>query len=85
MIKGVNKQIIEVNNTDSIYFERAVFYLRPGVRTLPSEVSNREIDRYLANCGLSTKRKRFSLKLGKILICLLLLTTTIFITFLMLN
>lgn len=85
MIKGVNKQIIEVNNTDSIYFERAVFYLRPGVRTLPSEVSSREIDRYLADCGFSVKRKRFSLKLGKILICLLLLTTIICVTFLMLN
>ena len=45
MIKGVNKQIIEVNDPDSIYFEKAVFYLRAGVRKLPAEVSSREIDR----------------------------------------
>ena len=31
MIKGVNKRIIEIKNTDSPYFERAVFYLRPHV------------------------------------------------------
>ncbi len=85
MIKGVNKQIIEVNNTDSIYFERAVFYLRPGVRTLPSEVSHREIDRYLSNCGLKIKRKRFSMKLGKILICTLLLAAIICVTILMIT
>ena len=45
MIKGVNKQIIEVNDPNSIYFEKAVFYLRAGVRKLPAEVSRREIDR----------------------------------------
>ena len=45
MIKGVNKQIIEVNDPDSIYFEKAVFYLRAGVRKLPAEISRREIER----------------------------------------
>ena len=45
MITGGNKQIIEVNDPDSIYFEKAVFYLRAGVRKLPAEVSSREIDR----------------------------------------
>lgn len=47
MIKGVSRQIIEVNNAESIYFDKAVFYLKPGVRILPDEVSSREIDRYL--------------------------------------
>ncbi len=27
MIKGVTKKIVEINNPDSIYFEKAVFYL----------------------------------------------------------
>lgn len=48
MVKGVNKQIIEVNNPESIYFERAVFYLKPGVRILPSELSEREINKLIS-------------------------------------
>lgn len=85
MIKGVNKQIIEVNNTDSIYFERAVFYLRPSVRTLPSEVSCREIDRVLADCGVRAGRKRTSIKIGKLIICSLLLATIICVAILMIK
>lgn len=29
MIKGVNKQILEVTNTESKYFERIIFFVRP--------------------------------------------------------
>ncbi|MFR0950551.1 MAG: hypothetical protein ACLSFT_08500 [Ruminococcus callidus] len=36
MVKGVQKKIIEVNRPDSLYFERAVFYLKPGVTSCPS-------------------------------------------------
>lgn len=31
MIKGVNRKVIEVRRPDSLYFERAVLYLRPEV------------------------------------------------------
>ncbi len=31
MLKGVNKTVIEVSQPDSLYFERAVLYLRPEV------------------------------------------------------
>ena len=48
MLKGVNRNIIEVKDPDSIYFERAVFYLRPGVKKLPAEVSRREINRCIS-------------------------------------
>ncbi len=47
MIKGVNKKIIEVK-TDSVYFEKAVFYLRPCVRKLPEEVSREETARFVS-------------------------------------
>lgn len=56
MVKGVNRQVIEINNTDSIYFEKAVFYLKPGVRTLPSEISEREINRIAAQFGMQKKK-----------------------------
>ena len=59
MIKGVNKKIIEVKNPDSIYFEKAVFYLRPHILELPEEVSRQEISCYIAQIGLDDyKRKR---------------------------
>ncbi len=51
MIKGVNKRIIEINNPDSIYFEKAVFYLKAGVRELPVPVAREEAERILSRCS----------------------------------
>ena len=31
MVKGVHKKVIEVHQPDSAYFEKAIFYLRPGI------------------------------------------------------
>lgn len=52
MIKGVNKRIIEINNPQSIYFEKAIFYLKPNVRELPAAVTEREIERFVSQIGL---------------------------------
>ncbi len=68
MVKGVNKKIIEVNNPDSIYFEKAVFYLRPNVYKLPEEISEREIERYISNLGLEVNCKKSKIKIGRIII-----------------
>ena len=37
MIKGVNKQFIEVNDTGSRYFERALLVIRPEFNSVPYE------------------------------------------------
>ncbi|MDE6679023.1 MAG: hypothetical protein K2K02_08280 [Ruminococcus sp.] len=64
MIKGVNRKIIEVNRTDSIYFEKAVFYLRPEVRELPMEVSRAEAEKYISQIIPELRRrKKFSVKM----------------------
>lgn len=52
MIKGVNKRIIEINNPESIYFEKAIFYLKPSVRELPAAVTEAEIKKYICRLGL---------------------------------
>lgn len=39
MVKGVHKKIIEVRHPGGDYFEKAVFYLRPGVTQLPPELT----------------------------------------------
>jgi hypothetical protein len=48
MLKGVSHRIIEVNHPDSLYFERAVFYLRPEADDLPVHAALCETERYLA-------------------------------------
>lgn len=68
MIKGVTKKIIEINNPNSIYFEKAVFYLRPEVRQLPEEISRREASEYISKLGLEYTMRRKRLRFGKILI-----------------
>lgn len=58
MIKGVNKKIIEINNPESIYFEKAVFYLRPEVMEIPQQVAEEEIERYISRLGISSHRRK---------------------------
>lgn len=58
MIKGVNKKIIEINNPESIYFEKAVFYLRPEVMELPQQIAEDEIERYISRLGILGQRKK---------------------------
>ena len=42
MLKGINKQILEVTNTESPYFERIVFFVRPDKNTV-SEAAQQSI------------------------------------------
>ncbi len=77
MIKGVNKRVIEINNPDSIYFEKAIFYLKPNVRELPAEVTNREVNRYVSQLGLEYCARKKSAIRGKIIIGLIFLLALI--------
>lgn len=70
MIKGVNRKIIEVNSTDSIYFEKAIFYLRPEVRELPAEVSRAEAEKYIRIIPEIQRKKKVS---GKIILFLMVI------------
>ena len=75
MIKGVNKAVIEISGRDSLYFEKAVFYLRPGVSVLPAEEVNRAAGEYMKNTVHSGRRMRRALMFGRILIYTALLLT----------
>ncbi len=39
MVKGVHKKIIEVKHPGGDYFEKAVFYLKPGINQLPPQIA----------------------------------------------
>lgn len=43
MVKGVNKTVIEVNNTGSKVFDRIVFYVNPACSNLSSKNLNRAV------------------------------------------
>ena len=43
MVKGVNKTVIEVNNTGSKVFDRIVFYVSPACSNLSAKNLNRAV------------------------------------------
>lgn len=47
MVKGVNRQIIEIRSTDSRYFERALLFVRAGQGVQPKEDLQLEAEKYL--------------------------------------
>lgn len=40
MVKGVHKKIIEVRSPGGDYFEKAIFYLKPGITQLPPDITD---------------------------------------------
>ena len=67
MIKGVNKNIIEIKNPDSLYFEKAVLYVRPNVTIFPETLRRKESERLLRSI-LPDPRIRKKRKLRKYII-----------------
>ncbi len=68
MVKGVNKTVIEVNNTGSKFFEKIVFYVTPQYGNLSTKQLLRETDSFTFNFaeradrGYKTLRKRMKRK-----------------------
>ena len=58
MIKGVNKKVIEINHPDSVYFERAVLYLRPDISEVPLQEAQAQTEYYLQNAPSGRRRPR---------------------------
>lgn len=47
MIKGVNRKVIEINDTQNIYFEKAVLFVRPEMLDVPQSHLIREASDYM--------------------------------------
>lgn len=47
MIKGVNRRIVEISNTDNVFFEKAVLYIRPEKISYPQTQIEMEAKYYL--------------------------------------
>lgn len=55
MIKGVCKQIVEINDTESDYFERALFFVNPGFSEIERTALEREARRILHRMSAPTR------------------------------
>ena len=79
MIKGVNRKIIEINNPDSPYFEKAVLYLKPNIAVLHEAVSKKEAQRLIRSLTfddtekLHKKRRHISLFIAMAVIAAVIL------------
>ncbi|MGN0614815.1 hypothetical protein [Ruminococcus flavefaciens] len=79
MVKGVNKNIIEINNPDSLYFEKAVLYVKPNVTVFPEVLKRKETERLLnrllpdTRTGKNRRIKKYIISSLVIALCLLIL------------
>ncbi|WP_028515640.1 hypothetical protein [Ruminococcus flavefaciens] len=79
MVKGVNKNIIEINNPDSLYFEKAVLYVKPNVTIFPEVLKRKETERLLnrllpdTRTGKNRRIRKYIISSLLIALCLLIL------------
>ena len=79
MVKGVNKNIIEINNPDSLYFEKAVLYVKPNVTVFPEVLKRKETERLLnrllpdTRTGKNRHIRKYIISSLVIALCLLIL------------
>ena len=82
MVKGVNKTIIEVNNTGSRFFEKIVFYVTPEYGNLNARQLKNAATNFLFNFEdkkpARNLRKRIKYKRLGLLLCLLSAVVVIF-------
>ncbi len=67
MVKGVNKTIIEVNNTGSKVFDRIVFYVNPTCSNMSAKNLNRAIKNFTFQLDEGIPRSKMSLRRKHIL------------------
>lgn len=89
MVKGVNKTVIEVNNTGSRYFEKIVFYVTPQYGNLSAKQLKRAASTFSFNFdnSMSPKPLRKKYRQKKIIAFTLFalgmaITTTLLLIFL---
>ena len=64
MIKGINKQILEVTNTDSPYFEKIIFFVRPESMRLDEKLLKGAAEKISLEAKPPKSRKSLRHRLG---------------------
>lgn len=60
MIKGVNKKVLEINNPQSLYFEKAVLYLKPNMSSVSYKLLRAEAEQMIRS--MSPKTPKYSVR-----------------------
>lgn len=84
MLRGINRSIIEISETESKYFEKILFFVKPEFGSLPPERLDNEAKRMLGAIsftpvGLSrgmSARKRAQIKKRRKLVAAVLVLLT---------
>lgn len=90
MVKGVNRTVIEVNNTGSEVFERIIFYVTPKYGNLNSRQLQQAVNKFTvgfegtADRGYKPLRRRMLRKRRIFLGCLFLAAAAVITAVLML-
>lgn len=89
MVKGVNKTIIEINNTGNAFFERAILFVDPDFSRMGEKKLHEEAVRFLGqvsegNAGFGYLRKKTETKKKKRKILLMSVAGLIVLTALLL-
>lgn len=91
MVKGVNKQIIEINDTGNSYFEKVLLFVAPGKSDKTAEKLKSEAKSYLLNLSseykttggirehIENKKKRKTIFLACLVSAVLLAAVTMLI------
>lgn len=66
MIKGVNRQIIEINQTGSLYYEKALLIVKPEFSSAQQQLLEREALKMLKKMDAPSTYKRKSRLVFKI-------------------
>lgn len=64
MIKGVNKKILEINNPQSLYFEKAVLYLKPNMNSISYKLLRAEAQEMIQSMSPKTSKYNTLYKLA---------------------
>lgn len=57
MIKGVNKQVLEINETQNGYFEKAIFFVKPEYSGMSEGKLRESAKKEVESAGKPPKRK----------------------------
>ncbi len=58
MLKGINKQILEVTNTNSPYFEKIIFFVRPNTSAVGEKALENEAKKLASQMNKPPKEKK---------------------------
>lgn len=56
MVKGVNRKIIEINNTGNRYFEKALLFVNPGKSDFSQKRLEQEAKEYIFDLSSQVKK-----------------------------